>query len=192
MQIRRIFILVAGIFALYLNGISAVADELPSGRGYLLQPEDVLEISVWKEEDLQSQVVVRPDGKLSFPLVGHIQAAGRTPEELEAEVVKRLNQYVPDSVVTVSVIQVKGNKVYVIGKVARPGEYPAGSYIDVMQALSKAGGPTPFAAVNDIKILRRNKEGKESAIPFRYSDIESGKNLEQNVLLESGDVVVVP
>jgi len=162
------------------------ADEI-----YKIQPGDVLEVSVWKEESLLRQVLVRPDGGMSFPLVGDVQAAGISVEELRAVVTERLTKYIPDPVVTVSTQQLNGNKVYVIGKVARPGEFVANRYIDVVQALSVAGGMTPYAAANKIKVLRR-EDGKLKSIPFRYGDIEKGENLEQNIVLKSGDVVLVP
>jgi polysaccharide export outer membrane protein len=158
---------------------------------YRIQPGDILEVSVWKEENLLRQVLVRPDGGLSFPLVGNIQAAGNSVEALQAEITDRLTKYIPDPVVTVSVQQLNGNKVYVIGKVARPGEFVANRYMDVVQALSVAGGMTPYAASNKIKVLRR-KNGQLIAIPFRYGDIEKGEDLEQNIMLQSGDVVLVP
>lgn len=159
--------------------------------GYLLNPGDVLQISVWKEEGLERQVLVLPDGMISFPLAGHLKAAGRTAQEVQAELSKRIEQYIPEPVVTVSVATVGGNKIYVIGQVNRPGEFLATRRIDVMQALSLAGGLTAFADENAIKVLRR-KGGKEVAIPFDYSAVKKGTKLELNVVLQSGDVVVVP
>ena len=158
---------------------------------YLIQPGDVLIVSVWKETDLQQDVLVRPDGGLSFPLVGDIVARGRTVAELTEEVESRIEKYIPDPVVTVSVRQIQGNAIYVIGQVNRPGQYVMNRYVDVVQALSMAGGTTPFAKLNSVRILRRT-EGKQSAIPFRYGDVEDGENLEQNIILQPGDVIVVP
>lgn len=163
----------------------------PAEDAYKIQPGDVLEISVWKEDDLLRQVLVRPDGGLSFPLVGDVQASGIPIIELQRLISERLTKYIPDPVVTVSTQQLNGNKVYVIGKVASPGEFVANRYMDVVQALSVAGGMTPYAAVNKIKVLRR-ENGKLTSIPFRYGDIEKGENLEQNIILRSGDVVLVP
>jgi len=185
----------AAILVLFVNLCSASlfaqdTDSALPGAGYLLAPEDILEISVWKEEGLQREVVVRPDGRLSFPLVGHIQAAGNTPEQVQQEIAKRLVSFISDPVVTVSVLRVGGNKIYVIGKVARPGEYVVGRYVDVLQALSLAGGLTPFAAENDIRILRR-QNGKQVVFPFKYSEVADGEELQQNIILMSGDVVVV-
>ena len=158
---------------------------------YKIQPGDVLEVSVWKEENMSRTALVRPDGGMSFPLVGDIQAAGESVENLGATITERLSKYIPDPVVTVSMQQLSGNKIYVVGKVARPGVYVANSYVDVVQAIAMAGGMTPFASVNKIKIVRR--KGKElEAYPFRFSDIEKGKDLQQNIVLRSGDIVIVP
>lgn len=148
-------------------------------------------VSVWKEQDLQAEVLVRPDGGLSFPLAGEIQANGRTVEEVRAAIDERIRKFIPDAVVTVTVKTIGGNRVYVIGKVNRPGEFPFSRPIDVMQALSLAGGTTPYAAVNDIRVLRR-ENGKQISIAFRYSDVERGRDLAQNIELHSGDTVVVP
>jgi len=158
---------------------------------YHVNPGDILLISVWKEEDLQNQAIVRPDGFFSFPLAGDIQAKGRSVEEIRAAVAERLEKYIPDPVVTVSVVDLAGNSVYVIGQVNRPGEFRTGRRVDVMQALTMGGGTTTFAQLGDIKILRR-VNGKLIAIPFDYKDIEKGKRLNQNIVLEPGDVVVVP
>ena len=158
---------------------------------YLVNPGDVLAISVWKEEDLQNREIVRPDGFFSFPLAGDVQAKGRSVEEIRVAVAERLEKYIPDPVVTVSVLDLAGNSVYVIGQVNRPGEFRTGRRVDVMQALTMGGGTTTFAQLGDIKILRR-VNGKLIAIPFDYKDIEKGKRLNQNILLEPGDVVVVP
>ena len=175
------------------NAAKAAAEQTPAPQdsGYIVQPGDILEISVWKEKDLQRDVVVLPDGSLSFPLAGEIQASGKTVEQLRKDLATRLAKYIPGAVVTVSAKQIQGNKIYVLGKVNRPGEYAASRYVDVMQALSIAGGVTPFAAVNSIQVLRR-VNGVQTAIPFKYSKVESGSNLESNIILQSGDVVVVP
>lgn len=158
---------------------------------YRIQPGDLLFISVWKEADLQSEVLVRPDGGLSFPLAGEQLAAGHTVAELRQTLAERLKKFIPDPVVTVTVRQLGGNRIYVIGKVNRPGEFPFSRPLDVMQSLSLAGGATSFAAVNDIRILRR-EEGKQVVLQFHYEDVARGRHLEQNVLLKSGDTVVVP
>ena len=158
---------------------------------YQIGPEDVLEISVWKEEGLKKEVLVRPDGGITFPLAGDMQAAGKTARQLQQEIVKRLDKFIADPVVSVAVLKVACNRVYVIGKVNKPGEYVAGRYVDVLQALSMAGGLTPFAAENDIKVLRK-ENGKDVVFLFRYAQVKAGRNLEQNIPLKGGDVVVVP
>ncbi|HAP40607.1 MAG TPA: sugar transporter [Nitrospira sp.] len=160
-------------------------------QGYLLGPEDVLLISVWKDEHLTREVVVRPDGLISFPLVGDVPAEGRTVEELRLDLAKRLIKYIPAVNLTVAVIKPLSYKVYVVGRVAKPGEFLVGHYTDVLQALSLAGGLTPFAAENDIKVVRRVM-GQQHTFPFRYGDVRKGIDLEQNIILRRGDVVMVP
>jgi polysaccharide export outer membrane protein len=172
--------------------VQPAAQTPPSaGMDYLLSPEDVLEISVWKEESLTKQVVVRPDGAFSFPLVGDVQATAKTVEQIREEIRERLKKYIPEAVVSVSLLKVTGYKIYVIGRVNKPGEFVTGRFVDVLQALAMAGGLTPFAAENDIRILRR-VEGNEYVRNFRYADVRKGEHLEQNILLRSGDTVVVP
>ena len=158
---------------------------------YKVQPGDVLEISVWKEKDLQREVIIRPDGGLSFPLVGDIQTEGKNVEQLRKEITQRLSKYIPDPVVTVATKQAQGNVIFVTGRVNKPGSFISFRNLDVMQALSLAGGITPFASANSIKILRR-VNGVETAIPFKYGQVEGGRKLKQNIFLQSGDVVVVP
>src|SRR5262249_37692507 len=119
---------------------------------YRIGPEDVLEISVWKEEALKKEVLVRPDGDISFPLAGDLHVAGRPVAEVREELGKRIGKYIPDPVVSVLVSRVASNKIYVIGRVAKPGDFAAGRYVDVLQALSMAGGLTPFADEKDIKV----------------------------------------
>ena len=148
-------------------------------------------VSVWKDENLSRQVLVRPDGGISFPLAGVIHAAGESVSILQQQITQQLTRYIPDPVVAVSITQLNGNRIFVVGKVQQPGGFVANRNLDVMQALSVAGGMTPFASANSIKILRR-ENGQLTAIPFRYGDIEDGENLEQNIILQSGDVVLVP
>lgn len=159
--------------------------------GYRLGAEDVLLVSVWKDEQLTREVVVRPDGMFSFPLVGDIQAEERTVEDIRGDLVKRLTKYIPNPNVSIAVTKVISYKVYVVGRVNKPGEYVVGHYTDVLQALSLAGGLTPFAAENEIKVMRRVR-GEQYAIPFRYGDVRKGRDLEQNIILHRGDVVMVP
>jgi polysaccharide export outer membrane protein len=170
---------------------TGLAADGASISGYKLQPGDILQVIVWKETDLQSEVLIRPDGGISFALAGDMQAAGRTTDELRAELELRVRKLVPDAVVTVQVKAASGNRIFVIGKVNRPGDFALIRPIDVMQALSLAGGATPFADTNAIRVLHR--EGlHETSVRFRYSDVTRGRHLDQNILLQSGDTVVVP
>ncbi len=176
---------------------AAIAEEmgldssLAGAPAYRIGPEDVLEIFVWKEPDLQREVLVRPDGGISFPLAGDLEAAGKTPVEVQEELTRRLQKYIPDAVVTVTVTKVAGYRIFVVGKVNNPGQYVVGRYVNVLQALTLAGGLTPYASENKIKIVRKKGDG-EVTFPFHYSAVKKGKNLEENILLQSGDVVVVP
>jgi len=183
--------MILGILLTAMLQPAVAEDSITHSNAYQIQPGDVLEISVWKEPDLLKVVLVRPDGGVSFPLVGQTQAAGTSVAQLQELITEGLIKYIPDPVVTVAIRELNGNKVYVVGQVPRPGEFVANRYIDVVQALSMAGGMTPYAAANKIKVLRR-EDGELTAIPFRYGDIEKGENLEQNIILQSGDVVLVP
>jgi polysaccharide export outer membrane protein len=158
---------------------------------YVLQPGDLLTVSVWKETDLSTDLIVRPDGGISMPLVGEVEAAGHTVEQVRSTIDQRLRKYIPDPTVAVIVKQAAGNQIFVLGKVNKPGSYPINRPVDVMQALSLAGGTTPFAALNDIRVLRRDG-AQQITLRFRYGDVERGRDLEQNVVLRSGDTVVVP
>lgn len=180
----------------WLTGI-ALAGTAIAGWGsemmpdYEISPEDVLEVSVWKEPDLQRRVIVRPDGGISFPLAGNLTAAGLTTTQLEEALSTRIKKFVPDAVVTVSVVELKGLRIFVAGKVRSPGQYTVGRYVDVLQAIALAGGLTPFADRNDIRIIRR-EDGQEVIYEFNYGQVERGRALEQNILLRAGDVVMVP
>jgi polysaccharide export outer membrane protein len=162
-----------------------------SAPRYEVQPGDLLHVSVWKEADLDQDVLVRPDGGFSFPLAGDVRATGKTVEELRTELTERLARFIPDLFVTVAVREINGNKIYVIGQVNRPGQFVVNPRVDVMQALSLAGGATAFANVNGIFVLRRELD-RQRTMSFDFNDVANGKRLEQNVLLQSGDVVVVP
>ena len=163
----------------------------PKLASYVIGPGDLLKISVWKEEGMEQQVLVKPDGGITFPLAGDINAGGMTTIELTQELVKKLKRYIPNPNVTVSVLQAVSNKVFVIGKVNRPGEFKATGYMDVLQALTMAGGLTPYADSDDIKIIRRTKEGNK-VMEFDYDDVASGERLDMNIILQAGDTVVVP
>jgi len=173
------------------NPAALAAQPQLNGLEYRIGPEDVLHISVWKEPDLDRKVLVRPDGGVSFPLVGDIQVSGRTPLEVQDEIRSRLQRYVPDAEVTVSVDKISGYTVFVLGEVNNPGQFTLGRYVDVVQALTLAGGTTPYASERNMQVLRR-QDGREVTYRFDFRDIKRGKQLEQNIILQSGDVVVVP
>jgi polysaccharide export outer membrane protein len=165
--------------------------EAPVDAAYLVQPGDMLQVTVWKEQELQGEVLVRPDGGLSFPLAGDVEAGGHTVEEIRKVLQGRLVKYIPDPVITVAVKKADGSRIFVVGKVNRPGDFLLNRPLDVMQALSLAGGATSFADVNGIRILRR-AAGRQIVFHFRYDDVRRGRELSQNILLQSGDTVVVP
>ena len=158
---------------------------------YGVQAGDILTVSAWKETDLQADVLVRPDGSISFPLAGDLVVAGLGPAQIAEAISTRLKRYIPDPLITVLVKSIGGNHIYVVGKVNRPGEYAFNRPLDVMQALSLAAGTTAFADLSGIRILRREGD-KQVAIRFDYGDVERGRDLEQNIQLRSGDTVVVP
>ncbi len=159
--------------------------------GYFISPEDLLFISVWQEPELQREVRVRPDGGISFPLAGNVDVAGKTVEMVTDIITERVQKYIPAAVVTVSVQEVAGYSIFVIGQVNEPGQFTLGRYVDVIQALTLAGGLTPFANGDAITIRRRTPNG-EIVMPFDYGAVRAGRNMEQNVILQSGDTVVVP
>ena len=168
----------------------AAAVAVPDDK-YLLGPEDAIEISVWKEPDLTKQLIVRPDGKITYPLIGEAQAAGKTVKQLQEEILKRLEKFVTDAHVTVILLKAQNYKIYVTGKVNKPGDFLTGKPVNVMQAISMAGGLTPFASPGSIMVLR-TISGQEAFFPFNYKEVAKGQFLEQNRMLLPGDVVVVP
>ena len=195
---KGLAVLIGSVFLWTVSPITVHPAEPISGEpmnaepSYLLGPEDVLKVAVWKDEQLTQEMVVRPDGMISFPLIGEVTAAGRTAEDVRLDVTKRLMKYLPTPNVTVTVLKVQSYRIYVLGRVLKPGEYQAGHHTDVLQALSMAGGLTPYAAENDIKIIRRQQGGEELVFPFRYGDARKGRELHQNIVLQRGDVVMVP
>ena len=180
---------------LLLSGLAVIEPEQVAAQvgqaDYELHAGDQLEVSVWKEVDLQRTVLVRPDGKFSFPLTGEVQAAGRSPAEIRADIENRLKAFIPEPVVTVTVTGVNGNSIYVIGQVNKPGAYAMNPRLNVLQALSLAGGTTPFSKLDNIIVIR-SAGGTQRSLPFRYNQVSEGKDLAQNITLEAGDVVVVP
>jgi len=168
------------------KGPPAVAD-----TGYQIGPGDVLNIEVWKDPVLTRQVAVLPDGKIAYPLVGEIEAAGKTVSQLKKEIEGKLARYVQDAVITVEVRQMNSLQIYVLGRVNAPGRTILNANVNVLQALAIAGGPNPFANRSRIRIFRE-QGGRTLIIPFDYDDVTAGKNLESNIVLRRGDVVFVP
>ena len=160
-------------------------------EGYGLQPGDVVRVSVWREPELDQVILVRPDGGISFPLAGEVHAEGRTIEEVEYDISEKLAPYIPVPEVSVSLQQSEGNRIYVTGRVASPGVFLVNRPITIMQAISLAGGLTPFANKGRIILLRQDGDTQRS-IPFNYKDVQKGKGLTQNILLQPGDTIVVP
>lgn len=175
-------------FFLLICQVTTYANENP----YKINSGDVLEISVWKEKELQREIRVLPDGHISFPLVGDLAAAGLTLTQVKDVIAKKLAKFISDPVVNISVKAVDGNMVYVLGQVKQPGQFNMYQPLDVMQVLSLAGGLTTFAKANDIIILRRDEKGGSQSIKIEYGEFEEGNDLEKNIVLKSGDVIVVP
>ena len=163
----------------------------PGDPNYVIGPQDVVDISVWKEPDLSRTVPVRPDGKISLPLLNDVQAAGLTPSQLSAQITTGLTKYVTNPQVTVIVSQINSQRIYILGEVARAGGYTLLPDMNVLQALSNAGGLTAFANSKKIYVLRQDG-GKQQKIPFNYKDVLSGKDPSQNIPLKAGDTIVVP
>ncbi len=158
---------------------------------YIIGPEDVLDISVWKEPDVSRVVPVRPDGRISLPLINDVPAAGMSPQQLASAVTEKLRKYLNEPQVTVIVTQINSQRVFVVGEVLRAGAFPLIPGMTVLQALSSAGGFTTFADVKKIHVMRL-QNGKHVELPFNYRDVLKGDNPEQNIKLEPGDTVVVP
>jgi polysaccharide export outer membrane protein len=163
---------------------------------FLLGPEDVLNVTIWKNQDLSREVVVRPDGMISMPLVGDIQATGLTANLLAKRIAERLTEYLASPIVFVQVKDVNSYFIYVMGEVAKPGKYSLKSYANVMQGISLAGGFTPYAKKNKIKVLRVMADGSSGKhqveIPVQYDEILKGNAVPGNFFLRIGDVIVVP
>ena len=190
---RRLNSLLALLLAALLT--SVVFAQQPAEVGsYRINAGDGLSLQVWNEATLSAdQLLVRPDGFISVPVLGEMRAGGRTVSELQEAIADGLTRYLKDKpTVVVSVISASGSLVFVLGKVVRPGAFPMTQRLDVTQALALAGGLNSFAASNSIKILRRDESGVQRAINFRYGKVKDGNDLGSNILLESGDIVLVP
>jgi polysaccharide biosynthesis/export protein len=163
----------------------------PANPLYVIGPEDVLDITVWKEPDVSRVVPVRPDGRISLPPINDIQAAGLSPKQLAATVAEKLRKFVNEPQVTVIVTAINSQRVFVVGEVLRAGAFPLLPGMTVLQALGSAGGFTTFANVKKIHVMRM-RDGKKVELPFNYREVLKGDKPEQNIDLEPGDTIVVP
>jgi polysaccharide export outer membrane protein len=176
---------------------NSIADPARTGTkahdaSYIIGNSDVLAITVWKEPEISRAIPVRPDGRISLPLVGEIQATGRTPLQLEQEIADKLKTYITNPDVTVIVQEINSEKYNILGRVGKPGSYPLTASTTVLDALATAGGFQDFAKQKGVYILRRAADGGQTRLAFNYKDVIKGKHLEQNVKLEPGDTVIVP
>ncbi len=192
MKLKRLTVMLI-ICSLIVASQLWAADKLPSTatKDYIIGPGDVLNILVWNNVDLTKMVTVLPDGKISYPLIGGILAGGKTLAVLETELEEKIRVFVPNPELTVMMQQTTSMIIYIIGKVNTPGPLSLNSNINVLQAIAMAGGFNTFAKRNKIKIFRE-ANGKTDIFNFEYDDVIDGENLEQNIRLERGDVVVVP
>lgn len=182
---------VQSLLFLWLILVGAVAGAQPAAP-YQLHYGDSLVVSVWKEEALKMEVRVLPDGSITFPLAGRVEVAGLTTPQAEQRIASKIKEYIPEAVVTVTVAGIDGSRVYVLGKVARPGPVTLISpSTTVLQVLSQAGGLDRFADANAIRVLRQTGEAS-SVLPVRYNDLMRGSSLETNVVLLPGDTIMVP
>jgi polysaccharide biosynthesis/export protein len=170
---------------------AAPAETAPLPPGYVIGPEDVLSVVYWKDKDMSADVAVRPDGKISLPLLNDIQAAGLTPAALRDRLTEESKRYLEDPNVTVVVKQINSRKVFVVGEVGKPGPYALATPTTVLQLLATVGGLRDYADSKKIVIIR-NEGGKQTRFRFNYKDVTAGKDLRQNIELMPGDTVIVP
>jgi polysaccharide export outer membrane protein len=195
-------LVIAGVLLGMPMGCASVSKEAldeaakPVSKEFLLGPEDVLEITVWRNQDLSRTVVVRPDGKISLPLIGDVQASGLNSSQVAAKIAARLTEFKENPNVSVSLKEVNSYFIYVLGEVLKPGKYPLKSYATVLQGVSMAGGFTLYASKNRMQVIRAhtNEDGKENQIriPVPYNELVSGNGEIENFILKSGDTIVVP
>jgi polysaccharide biosynthesis/export protein len=176
---------------------TAAAPKLPTSAGpaitdYVIGPEDMLQITVWKNESLSRALPVRPDGKISLPLLHDVQAAGLTPMQLQEKLATALAEFMPNPEVSVTVSDVRSYRISVLGEVQKPGVLQLKSDTSILEAIALAGGFRDFASPSKIMILRKNGDGQTQKIPFNYNRVVKDNRGEGNVMLKSGDVVVVP
>lgn len=191
------------ILALLLIAHIGICSEPPKAKGtssappaaageYLIGPDDLLAVNVWKEPEISRNVLVRPDGKISLPLVGDLRASGRTPLQLQDDIKGQLLNYLSNPEVTVIVQEARSQKFNILGEIEHPGSYPLSRYMTVLDAIALAGGLRDFAKTRKIYVLRITADGSRARFPFNYKDVIRGRNLSQNVELQPRDTVVIP
>jgi polysaccharide export outer membrane protein len=164
---------------------------VPTPADYVIGPDDVLSVVFWREKDMSSEVAVRPDGKISLPLLNDVQAAGLTPDQLRLALTEAASKFVEEPTVSVVVKTINSRKVFVTGQVNKPGPYPLSGPSTVLQMISTAGGLLEYAKAKNILIMR-TENGKPVSFKFNYKDVSQGKNLKQNIELKPGDTIIVP
>jgi polysaccharide export outer membrane protein len=194
--------LMVGVVVVLLSACAEIPREAleevnrPLAKEFFLGPEDVVEVTVWRNQDLSRTVVVRPDGMISLPLIGDVQASGLTAAQVSERISKRLSEFKENPSVSVSVKEINSYFIYVVGEVVRPGKYPLKSYATVLQAISLAGGFTQYASKNKMAVIRSAKnstgDDRQVRIPVRYDDLVMGKGEVGNFRLLTGDTIVVP
>jgi len=185
----RMLLFMGMLIGVFLTARASVGAD--SNAEYVIGQGDVLVISLWKDDALTKEVTVLPDGTITFPLVGEIQASGKKISTLKKDIESKIKRYVPDPVLTIMVKVPSSMSFYVIGRVNKPGQYPLVGSLNVIQGLAIAGGPTPFASTSGIKILRAMGDST-MVMMFDYDDVAKGKHLEQNITIKRGDVIIVP
>ena len=191
MKVRPVVFYILVTILLLPNLYAQQEQTQPPAEQYVIGPRDVLTIDVWQSKEFSGPVTVRPDGKITLPLINDIQASGLTPPELASSIKKLLVKYITNPQVTVKVEQINSKMVYVLGEVNKPGAVPLLWNMTVLQALAMAGGPTQYANQKKMYILR-TENGKQERFSFNYKQNIRGKNLGQNLILQSGDTIVVP
>lgn len=185
----RILFFALSLLLVCVNAGLAVAADKPGA--YQLRPGDSLHVSVWREEALQKQVIVLPDGSITLPLAGRIEVVGLSTPEVEKIIATKLKEYIPEPIVTVMIAGIEGNRAYVLGKVIHSGSLIISGPITVLQAISIVGGFDKFADENGIKVIRAKSDGQE-ILPVNYKDIISGRDMSTNIQIKGGDTLVVP